>query len=154
MPPPRGQQQGGGGWRSFLVPGLFGCLLLGLLLTPAPFLYGGGGVRGDASGGGSSSSSHGHGGGGGGSSGSGVEDELSLLLRGKQTQRAAGVPPVHGGKGGVAAGGQPASTDGLLRYFAEAHRKVRRAFGVLLRVFVGDRKAGDRPAVLIVYVLV
>lgn len=56
-------------------------------------------------------------------------DELSLLLRGKQSQRAAGMHP-HGagagaGKALSAAAGQPASTEGLLRYFAEAHRKVR-----------------------------
>lgn len=108
--PSRGGSQGRG-WPSFLVPGLLGCLVLGLFLTPGGrLLYGGRAGGDDGQGVGMRV-------GAGGGTGSSEADELSLLLRGKQTQRAAGVAP-H-------AGGQPASTEGLLRYFAEAHSKVR-----------------------------
>lgn len=123
MPPATrgGGGAGGGGRPGLLMPGLFvGCLLLSLFfLTPHPFLYGGGGSsRGGSGGGGLEAGAGGHGSGG----------EADLLLRGKQTQRAAGVPP-HQGRGPGASGpaavlGQPVSTEGLLRYFAEAHRKV------------------------------
>jgi hypothetical protein len=126
MPPARhgGGNGGGRSWSSFLVPGLLGCILLGLFFrTPAPFLYGGNG-----GGGGRGASSSARGGSGAGIvAGGGDVDELSLLLRGKQTQRAAGVGLPHGGKGGGGAAvvaGQPASTEGLLRFFAEAHDKV------------------------------
>lgn len=121
MPPPQ-PRGGGGAWPSWLVPGLFGCLLLGLFFTPAPFLTGGSGagVSGRDGGSGMATGAGGNSVGGIGAGGG----EVDLLLRGKQTQRAAGVPP-HKGKGPAGGAAQPASTEGLLRYFAEAHDKVR-----------------------------
>lgn len=112
----------GRGWPPYLVSGLFCCLVLGLVLSPTPFLSSSSSSSGGRGGGGSNG---GHGGGG------EEEEELSLLLRGKQTQRVAGASHPHAGGGGnggvelVVAGGQPASTEGLLRYFAEARREVR-----------------------------
>lgn len=135
MPPPQARG-GGGGMPSFLVPGLLVCLMLSLFVfTPGPFLYGG---RGSSSGGGGVEAGAGGHTNGGGSGGAGVGGEMDLLLRGKQTQRAAGVPPHQQGQGPAGAGtgavaGQPASTEGLLRYFAEAHHKVG---GIVWYVYV------------------
>ena len=130
MPPPQARG-GGGGMPSFLLPGLFVCLMLSLFVfTPGPFLFGGRGSSSSSGGGGGGGMEAGTGAhtNGGGSAGAGG-GEMDLLLRGKQTQRAAGVPPHQQGKGpagatAAAVAGQPASTEGLLRYFAEAHHKV------------------------------
>ena len=83
----------------YLLPGLFGCLLLGVFLTPAPFYQGNvGSVV---------------------SSGGSNEAADDLLLRGKHTQRSRDTTSTTG----TLVANQQKDSQGLLRYFAEAHGK-------------------------------
>lgn len=90
-----------------LLPGLFGCLLLGLFLVPAPFYQGGQGGSG----------LEGAGLSGGGSSAHAADEDL--LLRGKHTQRSRDTAQ---------------ASESLLRYFAEAHGKGQMSASALQEV--------------------
>ncbi|KAM3574953.1 hypothetical protein VYU27_003080 [Nannochloropsis oceanica] len=80
----------------FLLPGLFGCLLLGIFLTPAPLYQGSVG-----------------------SVVSSKEEAEDIWLRGKHSQHSRDTTPIMD----LVVANQRNDTKGLLRYFAEAHIK-------------------------------